>query len=736
MASLHPDTTCLICGENITFTQNDYACVGRKGLETINTFTLKHNELDPENPIPIHEFEENQKKYVHTGCRKNHTNIRRYDQMSKRKHAVEYDAPKKLRSDVKQFSFHTDCFLCGKNVDQEKAKRYPKDAEYEFSHIMLLKVKETIVNRCKERRETENDEWADAVSHRLTCINDLPAEEAIYHRRCFQYFMSPRNLKLSTLQDGAQPKMRGRPSGTFDVVKQSAFKHVIEYLENNDDETVTLDELYEIMQNHAASDETYCQRSLQRQLYQYYGDKVSITSSKQQPLIVTLTSNVKQLIQDAHTKLTQDPENMDDLIIAVGNYIRNEIKNTEKHKDVYPDTSDIKSIDHNLAILPSSLRLLLKTIIKSKKTDLRSASIGQAIMNATCPRSFLSPLQIGLSVTINQRYGHRDLIDLLFNLGFCSSYAESSLYKRNASVTQGVDLEGLTEEALLHFIADNVDHNAKTLDGQNVIHMMGQMAAVTPAIPNKKKIPRLKVTLHDIRELGKHTIIFQRDPKAVLANIKYTNVRAMPQDIENAKLDILWHISMHISQPRPLWSGYMQLLHSGMSNPGKSTQLFLPMIDLTPSDPTCVRSTLEYMCDIAVQHKVTPIVTFDQQLYWIALMVIEDQPMSSRLRHIVLLLGGFHTEMSLLGAIGSIMAGSGLKETLSQVYAEGSVEQMLTGKAVARAVRGHFLIDSALNIIATSAALQLPTPDLTGESLSQYFKIKLYQYVHHFNYGS
>lgn len=99
------------------------------------------------------------------------------------------------------------------------------------------------------------------------------------------------------------------------------------------------------------------------------------------------------------------------------------------------------------------------------------------------------------------------------------------------------------------------------------------------------------------------------------------------------------------------------------------------MIDLTPSSPTCVRSTLEYLCDIAQKHGVTPIVTFDQQLYWIALMVIEDQPMSSRLRRIVLILGGFHTEMSLLGAIGSIMDGSGLKEMMTQVFAKGSVEQ-------------------------------------------------------------
>ena len=76
-------------------------------------------------------------------------------------------------------------------------------------------------------------------------------------------------------------------------------------------------------------------------------------------------------------------------------------------------------------------------------------------------------------------------------------------------------------------------------------------------------------------------------------------------------------------------------------------------------------------------------------------MIMEDQHLASRLRRIVLLLGGFHTEMSLLGAIGTIMDGSGLKEMLAQVY-QGSVDQMLNEEAVARAVRGH-LVHSALN---------------------------------------
>ena len=51
--------------------------------------------------------------------------------------------------------------------------------------------------------------------------------------------------------------------------------------------------------------------------------------------------------------------------------------------------------------------------------------------------------------------------------------------------------------------------------------------------------------------------------------------------------------------------------------------------------------------------------------------------------------------MNFLGSIGAIMKGSGL-EDLSEVYAENSVTHMVSGKAVARAIRGHLLVESSL----------------------------------------
>ena len=61
--------------------------------------------------------------------------------------------------------------------------------------------------------------------------------------------------------------------------------------------------------------------------------------------------------------------------------------------------------------------------------------------------------------------------------------------------------------------------------------------------------------------------------------------------------------------------------------------------------------------------------------------------------------------MSFMGSIGSMMKGSGLEEALETVYGPNAVTHMITGKAVSKALRGHFLIQAALVNKLMSAVL-------------------------------
>ena len=73
------------------------------------------------------------------------------------------------------------------------------------------------------------------------------------------------------------------------------------------------------------------------------------------------------------------------------------------------------------------------------------------------------------------------MIDTLNKMGFCSSYSEVQKFERSAALNQGTDLQIETNsKQFVQYIADNVDHDLRTLNGLGTFHGMGIMAAITP----------------------------------------------------------------------------------------------------------------------------------------------------------------------------------------------------------------------------------------------------------------
>ena len=91
-----------------------------------------------------------------------------------------------------------------------------------------------------------------------------------------------------------------------------------------------------------------------------------------------------------------------------------------------------------------------------------------------------------------------------------------------------------------------------------------------------------------------------------------------------------------------------------------------------------------------------------------------SQPEGSPIRRLILRLGAFHMEMSFLGSIGHLMAGSGIKELFEMIYAQKAVEQIMSGKAISKAVRAHPLLDAVLNGRRLSKSMDVPLPCAAG----------------------
>lgn len=292
------------------------------------------------------------------------------------------------------------------------------------------------------------------------------------------------------------------------------------------------------------------------------------------------------------------------------------------------------------------------------------------------------------------------MVNTLNAFGFCSTYAEAKKFQSCATVALHAEkLNSNYNIPVIKYVADNVDHNLRTLDGRNTFHGMGIISIHPTADKTNSKIPRVKVNMQDLKAIGSVDIVPYVQKMSPGASLFYRKLTETVIQDPYSDLDLLWKTSWSRGEAvRPGWFGMMQLVHKG-KHPGKSTINFLPIIDMDPTDYTCINSTLHFICNDAAKHNAALTATFDNPLYWKARTIIENEPASSPIKGIVLCLGGFHTKMSFLGTIGHIMTGTGLDVVLGQIYGENSVTHMLTGKAYARAVRGHFLVDSALNAI-------------------------------------
>ena len=128
------------------------------------------------------------------------------------------------------------------------------------------------------------------------------------------------------------------------------------------------------------------------------------------------------------------------LVKAAATMIKNDIKRHDGSKETYPLSSDVSSVRSAISFLPESLILVLDTLMVGVDKKSKIESIGQAIMQATRPRVLIAPLHLGLAVQMHHHFGSRVLIYSLHRHGFCSSHSEVQMFKRNAVVTSGTEL--------------------------------------------------------------------------------------------------------------------------------------------------------------------------------------------------------------------------------------------------------------------------------------------------------
>ena len=322
------------------------------------------------------------------------------------------------------------------------------------------------------------------------------------------------------------------------------------------------------------------------------------------------------------------------------------------------------------------------------------------------PNSIIPPLLFGLGVEVDHAIGSKTLLVELAHLGYSISWDEAKRFKQSVAIQDETDTSASknVSSEFTQWVADNCDHNAVTLDGKGTFHLMGIIeCSIKNGKFQNKPIKRIKHTLSnaEITRIKKipHEVYTFPDNQP-LANVTFKPLGEDLVQLTVPNIDYLWYSAAIFRKveakqdPRPSWNGYMELTYSRNDHPSPSQITMLPFIDLNPNDPSCIYSTLLKVIEQARQQGiVTPSVTFDQPLWLKAVEIIDAKKLP-----IVARLGGFHSLMSFAHSIGTIMECSGLEKLLETCYAPNSVLHILSGKAIARALRAHFIADAALTM--------------------------------------
>ena len=455
--------------------------------------------------------------------------------------------------------------------------------------------------------------------------------------------------------------------------------------------------------------------TIRNKLVEYFGDAISVYKVKKDLVVCFAFVRNKILSEEWYNNKNSDVKAERKRIIdTAAELLLEDI--TSKYYDTVNYPAPDHFFDNIKDDIPPTLQSFLDILMRSNKRknemwDKRVMTLCHIIISSVRPRSFLSPILLGLSTMMYKKHASKNLIDSLGYLGLCASYYKTQLFE-SSIVCQPESYD--SGAAYFQFVYDNADHNTCTIDGRNTFHAMGGIICATPAseISTNTKIERL-ARIPSANNVGAFGFVplqnFQRGVHAGLKNIVIEDVTINNPLTQNhvEPTDLLWFYGNYIRRENLSgWNSFME--QCTQVKPFNISKIIpVPFVNAPPSSYDTIFTVLiEANEKCITQNQKHVFVTFDQPLYQKAREIVEcckGTPNEKKINKIVVRLGGFHMLMSYLGAVGYVMDGSGLKDAFCQLYAEVSAEKALTGHAYSRAIRGHILIQNALSHIIFSS---------------------------------
>ncbi|CAG5100866.1 Protein of unknown function [Cotesia congregata] len=394
---------CICCICNSKFEDGDIkTTVGPRGMENFISCSLERG--DGKHVI----WKNENKLIIHEECRVSYISKERVAVTKKRKLSTE-PTINELSTD---FDYKNCCVICALPCSEKLENKKPKKHRRKI-HIIM--ENSTFKNRILEQCKKCTNESVNAVVKRLNDVDNLFSVGATYHNNCDVNFLS----KLVSVKSSVNIR---------NTQYDKQFEKLFTFLENSEEPQWTLDEIINVLGEPAPN-----RKYVKNVLSERYEDKIIFSSNGRNRTIVTLKGFAEDLILDYfrnNISAENEKEKKSNILKLAARYIREDIRGMGMETEYYPPSNGFFGNDNINDVVPESLTSFLSDIILPQKKNVESykkkiTAISHSIIAAVRPISFISSLQLALSIYIHSKYQSKLLINMLNRLGMCASYDET-----------------------------------------------------------------------------------------------------------------------------------------------------------------------------------------------------------------------------------------------------------------------------------------------------------------------